>query len=207
MKTITPMILVTSKYRFDINNEILNFGSYDIDLKKIIGSTNQYKPEEVDKDVESDGTTGENGGNGTGTGGAGGGTGDGNGTGIGNGNGVINNSPDGEETDIGEIKDKTKMTSVVRVSEGLTQIDVDYVVYDPYNEYKSVYAEVMKAGKLEVVYLSKTDTHIVFDNLVPDTEYSINFVYTTTDGETGEIVRNTFERLELRTKKPEYTGT
>ena len=97
------------------------------------------------------------------------------------------------------------MTSVVRVSEGLTQIDVDYVVYDPYNEYKSVYAEVMKAGKLEVVYLSKTDTHIVFDNLVPDTEYSINFVYTTTDGETGEIVRNTFERLELRTKKPEYS--
>lgn len=220
LKTITPMILVTSKYRFDINNEILNFGSYDIDLKKIIGSTNQYKPEEVDKDVESDGTTGENGGNagnGTGTGGAGGetgdgtgfgggtGTGTGNGTGIGNGNGVINNSPDGEETDIGEIKDKTKMTSVVRVSEGLTQIDVDYVVYDPYNEYKSVYAEVMKAGKLEVVYLSKTDTHIVFDNLVPDTEYSINFVYTTTDGETGEIVRNTFEKLELRTKKPEYS--
>ena len=51
------------KYRFDINNEILNFGSYDIDLKKIIGSTNQYKPEEVDKDGESDGTTGENGGN------------------------------------------------------------------------------------------------------------------------------------------------
>ena len=104
LKTITPMILVTSKYRFDINNEILNFGSYDIDLKKIIGSTNQYKPEEVDKDGESDGTTGENGGNagnGTGTGGAGGGTGDGtgfgggtgtgNGTGIGNGNGVINN--------------------------------------------------------------------------------------------------------------------
>ena len=37
------------------------------------------------------------------------------------------------------------------------------------------------------------------------TEYNINFVYTTTDGETGEIVRNTFERLELRTKKPEYS--
>ena len=97
------------------------------------------------------------------------------------------------------------MTSVVRVSEGMTQIDIDYVVYDPYNEYKSIYAEIMKAGKEEVVYLSKTDTHMVIDNLVPDTDYIVNFVYTTLDSDSGELVRNTFDRLDLRTKKPSYS--
>lgn len=214
LKTITPTTLVTSKYRFDINNEILNFGNYDIDLKKIIGSSNQYKPEETNGGNGGSGGGGGGGGSGNGSG-TGNGTGDGTGTGgngtgtLGNGNGgnggVINNRPGGEDTDIDDIKDKTKMTSVVRVSEGMTQIDIDYVVYDPYNEYKSIYAEIMKAGKEEVVYLSKTDTHMVIDNLVPDTDYIVNFVYTTLDSDSGELVRNTFDRLDLRTKKPSYS--
>ena len=41
-KTITPTVLRTSAYTFDIANEKLNFGGEDIDLKKIIGSTNEY---------------------------------------------------------------------------------------------------------------------------------------------------------------------
>ena len=41
-KTIVPSILRTSSYTFDIANEKLNFGAEDIDLKKIIGSTNQF---------------------------------------------------------------------------------------------------------------------------------------------------------------------
>ena len=41
-KTITPTILRTSSYTFDIANEKLNFGAEDVDLKKIIGSTNEY---------------------------------------------------------------------------------------------------------------------------------------------------------------------
>lgn len=205
LKTITPTTLVTAKYRFDINNEILNFGKYDIDLKKIIGSSNQYKPEE------------ENGGNGSGGGGgsgSGSGSGDGSGTGTsgngtgttggGSGSGVNNTRPGGEDTQPDVVKDKTKMTSVVRVYEGLTQVDVDYVVYDPYNEYKDVYAEIIKNGKAEVIHLSKTDTHLVINGLVPDNDYVVSFVYTTIDGDSGELVRHTFEKLDLRTKKPTY---
>lgn len=205
LKTITPTILITSKYRFDINNEILNFGKYDINLKKIIGSSNQYVPEAVDDNKNGDGNDGNGTGDGSGTGGTNGGNGNSNGQG-GNNSNVINNTGNGKkDEDIDDIKEKTKMTSVVRVSEGLTSIDIDYVIYDPYNEYKSIYAEVMKNGKLEVIYLSKNDTHIVIDNLVPDTEYTINFVYTTIDSETEELVRNTFDRLDLKTKKPKYS--
>jgi hypothetical protein len=100
LKTITPTILKTSKYKFDIANEILNFGKYDIDLKKIIGSTNQYVPDGgKNNDSGLDGTggggdgsgsgsgTGNGDGTGSGGGGGGGGGGDGSGSGSGTGNG------------------------------------------------------------------------------------------------------------------------
>ena len=49
LKTISPTKLVTSKYTFDIANEILTYGSDIIDLKKIIGSTNTYTKEDLVK--------------------------------------------------------------------------------------------------------------------------------------------------------------
>ena len=219
MKTITPTTLVTSEYSFDIANEILKFGTKSIDLKKIIGSTNQFVPDEEIK--EEEGQEGENtgtnattnaqngggeGGNGTGVGGTG--TGFDNTSQMGEKAGagdVINNTDTGDVQDIGEIKDKTKMTSIIRAQESLSQIDVDYVVYDPYNEYKSVYAEVIKSGKAEVIYLSKTDTHIVFDKLNANTEYKINFIYTTVNNETGEVIPTTFDSLTLKTRMPKYS--
>lgn len=206
LKTISPTKLVTSKYTFDIANELLNFGKYNIDLKKIIGSTNQYVPDEnkdIDKDKDKENNSDRddvnnqgNIGNGIGTG-ANGGAGD-----------VINNDDIGNVSDIGEILDKIKMTSIIRVVEGLSQIDIDYVIYDPYNEYKSVYVEVVGLGKVDVVYLSKIDTHITLDNLKANTDYKLNFIYTTSkvDEETGEeeLVPYTFEQFDLRTKMPEY---
>ena len=209
LKTISPTTLVTSKYTFDIANEILNFGQYDIDLKKIIGSTNQYNPNGY-------GSGGGSGSGGTGSGtGSGGGSGSGGtgGSGIGTGGGtgsgdVINNNDTGKVPDIGEIMDKIKMTSIIRVVECIEQIDVDYVIYDPYNEYGSVYVEIVSDDKIEVVHLSKLDTHVTLDKLKPDTNYKLNFIYTTekVDEETQEkeYVPYTFEKFEVKTKKPEY---
>lgn len=201
LKTISPTILVTSKYTFDIANELLNFGEYDIDLKKIIGSTNQYVPEEEESDKgdgDKDNTEGNNQ--------IGAGIGNGQVGGPGN---VVNNNDTGSIPEMDEILDKIKMTSVIRVVEGLTQIDVDYVIYDPYNEYKSVYVEVISSGKMDIVYLSKTDTHLVLNNLQADTTYKLNFIYTSTvtNEETGtsEVVPYTFEQFELRTLKPKYS--
>ena len=200
LKTIIPTKLVTSKYVFDIANELLNFGKDDIDLKKIIGSTNEYSPKE-DKKEEGNGE-GENGNENAANGGNGASTMPGYG-GAGN---VINNGDTGDTADIGEIKDKTKMTSIIRTVVGLSQIDIDYVVYDPYNEYKSVYVEIVKTGKIDVIYLSKSDTHIVIDGLAANTSYKLNFIYTV-ENANGSIVPNTFDTMTLKTLKPNYSIT
>lgn len=218
LKTISPTKLVTSDYTFDIANEILNFGTYDIDLKKIIGSTNQYVPEDKGNDSEGEGTgnnevSGDNISNQTGTGtGSGGGTGNGNGIGSGVTGGVgdiVNNNDKGNVSDIGEIMDKIKMTSIIRVIEGLNQIDIDYVIYDPYNEYLSVYVEVVSPEKIESIPLLKDDTHITIKNLNVNTEYKLNFKYTTNEideeSEENILVPHVFEQFTVKTKMPEYS--
>lgn len=209
LKTIVPTVMMTSKYTFDINNELLNFGKYDINLRKIIGSTNEYAPPEDNKNGTGDGNgTGTGGGNGTGNG-----TGIGNGLGVGGGlgtgtGGVINNGigiGTGAQHDIEDVIDKLKMTSIIRIVEGLNQIDVDYVIYDPYGEYKSVYVEVVGNGVVQTIYLSKNDTHVTLNNLAVNTDYILNFVYTVSDPTTGELIPNTFDSYELKTLMPEYS--
>jgi len=205
LKTITPTVLMTSLYKFDINNEMLIFDKYNINLKKIIGSTNEYI-EEKDEPQGNTGETGVNTGENNGTGdGMGNGMGNGNGIGTGIGVGdVINNNDTGNDVSKEEIMDKLKMTSVIRIVEGLTQIDVDYVIYDPYNEYTSVYVEVVAPGKIETIHLSKNDTHFTLNNLIANTKYTLNFVYTTNNEETGALVPNTFATYEVSTLLPQY---
>ena len=264
-KTITPTILRTSSYTFDIANEKLNFGNEDIDLKKIIGSTNEYDEETYDLNAtpsddeeNNDGTgaggsgsgtgggsgdgTGGSGSGGTGTGGSGdgtggsgtggtgtggtgiggtGGTGDsssdsvtglgGTGTGI-NGNGTTagtnsthnNNYSSGvsDET-VQEIINATKNTSVIRVTSGINSISVDYVVYDPSNEYKSVYVEVENTvnNQTNVVYLSKTDTNINISDLTPNVYYNLTFKYSYYD-ENKILKEYTFDEVGLHTEIP-----
>ena len=198
LKTFKPKVLKTSNYTFDIANEKLNFGGEDIDLKKVIGSTNLYGKNTggsgtgggTGGDGNTSGVTSGTSGTGTGTGsGSGNGNGTGNGTGSGSGNGSGNGSGSGNgaggsgsgtgggiggETGSGsgtgtiggsgtggngstttgsdtnynpgvsdgavnEIKNATKNTSVIRVVTSLSSIGIDYVVYDPKNEYQSVY--------------------------------------------------------------------
>ena len=242
LKTITPTKLRTSSYTFDIANELINFGDEDIDLKKVIGSTNKFdkdynindessKEDENDNNTGGDGSgsngsgSGENGANGNGSGsgssssGSGGiGSGSsGNGSG-GNGNGQGGNSLGGEGTGNGttregtsqytnnydsgisdETVDKiikaTKNTSVIRVTPNINSISVDYVVYDPNNEYKSVYVEVENSntGQTKIVYLSKTDTNISINDLVPNTFYNLTFKYNYTEaGSTKAYIFDTF---------------
>ena len=198
LKTINPTTLLTSKYSFDIANEILKYNKLDIDLKKIIGTTNQYKPDPTETDKE--GGEGEGDGQGQGQNAI-------NANGAGNGQ-VINDNTQGgggEETDIEEIIAKTKATSIIRVSEGLTQIDIDYVVFDPYNEYKSVYATIVRNGVSENIKMSDTDTHMILTGLSPDTAYNVKFYYTTVDKDTRETITTKFEEVTMRTKKPEYS--
>ncbi len=91
------------------------------------------------------------------------------------------------------------------MNEGLTQIDVDYVVFDPYSEYKSVYATIVKDGVSENIPMSASNTHMIFTGLTPDTLYNVKFYYTTIDKETKESIITKFEEVNMRTKKPEYS--
>ncbi len=196
LKTIKPTTLITSKYTFDIAGEQLKYENLDIDLRKIIGSSNQYQREDKDKDKkeeETNITEIENNNQVTANGGGAGAT------------TVNNNNEDGKYISIEELKRNVKMTSLIRAYASMTQIDVDYVVYDPYNEYKSIYAEINKNGSVETVQIVRTDTHMVFEGLKADTGYKINFYYTTIDEETKETVTTSFGELNIRTKKPQYT--
>ena len=280
-KTIRPTILKTSSFTFDIANEMLYYGDKDINLKKIIGSTNEYdedtydlnkKPSEGEDGQDGEGTgdgtgtgtgtgsgsgsgtgngngtgtgeggsgdgTGEGTGSGTGGGGGGSGTGTGDGTGTGsgsgsgggggsgegdgtgsggagsgiNGNGTTaggssdfnnNYSPGVSDSTVQEVINAARNTSVVRVSSGIDTISIDYVVYDPNKEYKSVFIEVLNTytSQTDLVYLSKTDTSMVIRDLTPNVFYNLTFKYTYND-EQGNLKEYTFDEVGLYTKIP-----
>ena len=201
LKAFAATSIVTSNYTFDIANEILTYGSNKIDLKKIIGSSNTYTkedliPEENDNSSSNDGVTNitdnTNGGNGTTSGN--GTTGDNKGTD----DGKNNNSGNVIE----EIKKATKRTSVISVTSSVSKIVVDYVIYDPYNEYTNVYMEVEEAGsnKINTIYLNKNDTRYEFTNIFPNTNYRIKFKYSYI--EDGNEVIDTFDDITIATKRP-----
>lgn len=229
LKTFSETVIVTSNYTFDIANEILTYGSDTIDLKKIIGSSNTYTKEDLEPEEDTGngsgvtditdnqdgnkpnkpnngngtGGTGDgSGGNGTGDGGNGaGGTGDGSG---GNGDGG-SGSGSGDNTVLEEIKKASKNTSVVSVTSSVSSIDIDYVIYDPYNEYTSVYMEFRKDGdsNIETIYLNRNNTNYVINKgIVPNTDYIIVFKCTYVDIESGEEIKETIDEIKVTTKLP-----
>ena len=201
-KTLSETIINTSSYSFDVANEILSFGEDKIDLKQIIGSSNQYKPSDSSSDgTDGNGGTGGNGGsgngsgNGTGTGGNG--TGGNGGTATGD-NGVINNGEDGEDVVI-----KKKKTSVLSVVPSIDSINVDYFVYDPNDEYKSVYVIVSDGVNSNTVYLSKSNTNIILNGLKMGTKYNLKFMFSYLDSE-GKMLSDSFSEIDVSTVYPSY---
>ena len=267
LKTFKPKVLKTSNYTFDIANEKLNFGGEDIDLKKVIGSTNLYGKNTggsgtgggTGGDGNTSGVTSGTSGTGTGTGsgsgngnGTGSGSGSGNGNGIGNGTGSGNGSGNGSGSGNGaggsgtgggigsgsgtgtiggsgtggngstttgsdtnynpgvsdgavnEIKNATKNTSVIRVVTSLSSIGIDYVVYDPKNEYQSVYVEIEESNnpdRKKQISLSKNDTNATINELSFNTLYNLYFKYTYYD-ESGVLKAYTFDEVTVGTKTP-----
>jgi len=234
LKTFSETEIVTSNYTFDIANEILTYGSDIIDLKKIIGSTNTYTKEDLVPDEGSgtgvgggDGVTdvtdnsagtgggggGGAGGDGTGDGtgtGTGSGTGDGTGTGEGNGSGGGGGGGgagggSGGGTILEEIKKASKNTSIVSVTSGVSSISIDYVIYDPYGEYTSVYMEFRQSDSnaMQTIHLNSRETNYVISNdILPNTSYEIVFKCAYIDPETNEEVVETIDKKTIITKLP-----
>ena len=208
LKTISKTTLVTSTYEFDINNELLKFGDDTIDLKKIIGTSNQYK--EDDSKGSGDGT--EDGtGDGTGTGNGGG-----NATGQTNTGNVVTPDSKGEVVNNKDNKinndnkpDDTKkpqatVTSVVGVTASYNNINANYVIYDPYNNYTSTFVEVRNSSGalIKKVNMSKSGNSVILDNLDYNSTYTLLFKYSYT--ENGEEKYNTYYEETVNTKSPKY---
>ncbi len=195
-KTLSEAIINTSSYSFDVANEILSFGEDKIDLKQIIGSSNQYKPSDSTSDgTDGNGSSGNGSGNGSGIGGNG--TGGNGGTATGD-NGVINNGETGDDVVI-----KKKKTSVLSVSPSIDSISVDYFVYDPNDEYKSVYVIVSDGVNSNTVYLSKSNTNIILNGLKMGTKYNLKFMFSYLDNE-GKMLSDSFSEIDVSTVYPSY---
>lgn len=208
LKTISKTTLVTSTYEFDINNELLKFGDDTIDLKKIIGTSNQYK--EDDSKGSDDGTEDETG-DGTGTGNGGG-----NATGQTNTGNVVTPDSKGEVVNNKDNKinndnkpDDTKkpqatVTSVVGVTASYNNINANYVIYDPYNNYTSTFVEVRNSSGalIKKVNMSKSGNSVILDNLDYNSTYTLLFKYSYT--ENGEEKYNTYYEETVNTKSPKY---
>ena len=190
LKTFAPTEIVTSNYTFDIANEILTYGSDKIDLKKIIGSTNTYTKDDLIPE-ENNGASG--GGNGI--------------TDVADGNNGGESATDSGESNtvIEEIKKASRQTSIVSVTGGVSKIDIDYVIYDPYKEYTSVYMEVRRVGtnNVQTIHLNSNATNYTISNDVfPNTKYEIVFKCTYIDSDTLEEVNETIDKVNVTTKLP-----
>lgn len=197
MKTLTPTKLVTPTYTFDIANEKLDYNGTIIDLRKIIGSTNLYKEaKESTESIESGS------GSGSGSGGSGQSTSSSSSSSSSNRNSSSRNnsssssssaSTDNQSSIIDNKVYQDKNFSVVKNTIGTDTLSVDYSIYDPKNEYKSVYMEITEenTGAKESYYLAKNATNILVRGLKPLTKYNVVYNYSYLDNDKG-MVYDTF---------------
>ena len=195
LKTFSETEIITSNYTFDIANEILTYGSDKIDLRKIIGSSNNYTKEDLIPDESkntNDNVTNisinDTNRNNTST----------NGNTSSSGNNIGGNT-------IEEIKKAAKQTSVISVTSTINKIIIDYVIYDPYKEYTSVYMEVQKedSNNVDVIYLNENNTRYELKDILPNTKYNLKFKYTTI--EDGQNVVKEFASSTISTQKPKLS--
>ena len=233
-KTINPMRLVTPSFTFDIANEKLIFGNEQIDLTKIIGSTNQYEekvqvaeqnttPEQnnsngqpVTQNSSSTTTTTTTTNNSTQTivngnvnggnvGQTGGNNNNGNNENNGN-NGNIGNGGTNSGNNSGENNTPLdKSVSLRSAVASSSTIKVNYNVIDPEGKYQTVYINV-DGDKPDTIALDKTASSYTITGLTPNTDYTITLGAREiqSDGTISERIEDT---LLVRTQRVSTTIT
>ncbi len=225
VKEINPLVINTSGFDFDIANEYLDIKNTVIDLKKIIGSTNNYKkPEEKGEDnPEID-------------------------------NATINSTTDylkkqvenlrkqveaqndyynsyfktvvgsfnnlnsslqdtnkqqynmqvDQNTIKGNIKNYnlSRWLSIGVIESSVSTIKVNYNVFDPNNEFTTIYLEVTGGNIIEPqkYYLNKESNNTTIRGLNANTNYNISLKYTV--NVEGAINTVTEDVITVRTKEP-----
>lgn len=181
VKTITPTVLKTSSYIFDIANEKINFGKEDIDLKEIIGSTNLYDKDTYNLNGSGDEEDKEGNGSGTGLGdGTGSGDGSGNGSGSGEGSGTGLGSGEGGGAGEGETGGNGTGLGGNGIETGTTPgnssgFDNNY----SNNVSDGAVSQIIKATRTtSIVRITPSIASIVVDYVIydPDSEYTSVYV-------------------------------
>lgn len=210
-RTINPIVLYTNSYEFDIANEKLIVGNDEIDLKKIIGSSNEYVEKEEENDIdwqnlipnvevpsaddESDDS--QNSGDSV--------TNNQDGVQSGTNSGTSNSgSSESNDTVINNTEiNKTPLSKSVSLRGAIatsSYIDIEYAVSDPENKYQTVYAFIEATGYENTIALDKNTTTYRLTDLEPNTEYKITLGYKEIT-EDNEIVDNIEDVLSVRTSK------
>lgn len=217
-KTINPIVLTTSSYKFDIANEKLIVGSNEIDLKKIIGSSNEYKEKEPEEDTNEDKEDSkdkvEHEQNNNNNGNQNSNIQNGEGTAVGNQNtqnNQNNNSNSGSNVQGGgqsggitnSNTNKTPLSKSVSLRGAIatsSYIDIEYAVQDPEHKYQTVYAFVEAVGYENMIALDKNATTYRLTDLEPNTEYKITLGYKqiTADNEIEDQIEDV---LSVRTTR------
>ena len=174
VKTINSVVLKSSNFIFDIANEKLTFNGNEIDLKKVIGSTNLYQKPKKTTDNNDDNNTGGNTGIDTG------------------GNGTTK-----------ELPQFQKRVTIESIVPSITYADIYYSVIDPANEYVSVFLLLSDGLDTSKTQLSKEQTSYKIRNLNPNYEYTISIGYSYLNTDT-DLVEEIQDVVTLRTSRPDY---
>lgn len=196
LKTFSNLVLNTDKFSLKVNSEKLIIGDEQIDLSKINGSTNEYVEKNEsnetsngnnDLDINNNGNnkitdirkdnlqTSENNNQQSST--------------VENEN--IYPSKEDEnvtEEDIKEfeVENKyiTRKTTILSINTSVNKFIINYVVYDPFDEYESIYFNLYQGDTLIGKYnLNTKDTSYELNNLMSSTDYKLEFHYSYYDGD------------------------
>lgn len=216
-KTIAKTTVSTSLFHFDIANEKLTYDKKEIDLKNVIGSSNEYEPPKEEKKDYTDEKL----------------------------EALQNNITDSSNAIVGYYdqyfsdvvssvnnltqsvigvnnntiaslsKDQVyydfeKWIALKKISTSTATIDIEYTIFDPTNEYQAVNLTVdgpikpdaMGIDSDKKVYsLSKSESKYTVRNLTPNTAYTLTLAYTIAGNPEPTIE----ESIIATTKKDTYT--
>lgn len=183
LKTVEPMVLLCGDVSFNVAEERLVLADNEIDLTRILGTSNEYSPEAGQQNENNVGENGEiiiRGGNG-GDGGAGGsgGTGGTGGTGGKGGTGV---APEDKE----EEYDFTlnNVLSLRGVKTTANTVEINYLINDPTGEFSMAFLRVRSfiddgtgAAFDQKIGLNASATKQIVTGLSPGAQYVISIGY------------------------------
>ena len=202
LKSIGQVVLKGTTMSFDIANEVLIYNDKKINLKKIIGSTNNYKKDDSTDKTESNDNDNNN-----------------------QTDNLIDNtyydnylknvinSVNNLSNSANRINDKTqdtikkgeiyfdfsKWAALKSVTSSVTTITVNYSVYDPNNEYQSVFLQVDdNKGNINRMFVNKNETKYIIRELNKDSSYTVSFGY----AESSNKEETVEDVVTVKTKSP-----